>query len=50
MMLRYGLGMESEAAGIESAIDQALEAGLRTPDLGGNATTEDATKAVLSYL
>jgi 3-isopropylmalate dehydrogenase len=50
MMLRYGLGMESEAAGIESAIDTALEAGLRTPDLGGHATTEDATKAVLSYL
>ena len=50
MMLRYGLGMETEAAGIESAIDKALEAGLRTPDLGGDATTEDATKAVLSYL
>jgi 3-isopropylmalate dehydrogenase len=50
MMLRYGLGMETEAAGIESAIDRALEAGLRTPDLGGNATTEDATKAVLAYL
>ncbi len=50
MMLRYGLGGESEAAGIESAIDKALEAGLRTPDLGGDATTEDATKAVLSYL
>jgi len=50
MMLRYGLGMETEAAGIESAIDNALEAGLRTPDLGGDATTEDATKAVLSHL
>jgi len=50
MMLRYGLGMETEAAGIESAIDQALEAGLRTPDLGGDATTEDATKAVLRNL
>jgi len=50
MMLRYGLGMETEAAGIESAIDNALEAGLRTPDLGGDATTEDATKAVLSSL
>jgi 3-isopropylmalate dehydrogenase len=50
MMLRYGFGRETEAAGIESAIDTALEAGLRTPDLGGNATTEDATKAVLSYL
>jgi len=50
MMLRYGLGGEPEAAGIESAIDKALEAGLRTPDLGGDATTEDATKAVLSCL
>jgi 3-isopropylmalate dehydrogenase len=50
MMLRYGLGRESEAARIESAIDTALEAGLRTPDLGGHATTEDATQAVLSYL
>jgi 3-isopropylmalate dehydrogenase len=50
MMLRYGLGMEPEAARIESAIDTALEAGLRTPDLGGNATTEDATRAVLANL
>jgi 3-isopropylmalate dehydrogenase len=50
MMLRYGLGMEAEAAGLESAIDIALEAGLRTPDLGGDATTEDATRAVLSNL
>jgi 3-isopropylmalate dehydrogenase len=50
MMLRYGFGVEAEAAGIESAIDKALEAGLRTPDLGGDATTEDATKAVLRYL
>ena len=50
MMLRYGLDMEAEAAGLESAIDIALEAGLRTPDLGGDATTEDATRAVLSNL
>jgi 3-isopropylmalate dehydrogenase len=50
MMLRYGLGMEAEAAGIESAIDKALEAGIRTPDLGGDSTTEDATRAVLSHL
>jgi 3-isopropylmalate dehydrogenase len=50
MMLRYGLEMEPEAARIESAIDRALEAGIRTPDLGGDSTTEDATRAVLSYL
>jgi 3-isopropylmalate dehydrogenase len=50
MMLRYGLGRDDEAAAIESALDSALEAGLRTPDLGGEATTEDATRAVLANL
>jgi 3-isopropylmalate dehydrogenase len=50
MMLRYGLGRETEAAGLDSAIDRALADGLRTPDLGGDATTEDATKAVLQNL
>src|SRR5680860_372427 len=50
LMLRHGIGMEDAAAGIESAIDLALEGGLRTADLGGEATTEDATKAVLSNL
>ncbi len=50
MMLRYGLGRESEGAGIESAVDRALEAGLRTADLGGAATTESATNAVLANL
>jgi 3-isopropylmalate dehydrogenase len=50
MMLRYGLAREREAAAIESALDRALEAGLRTPDLGGEATTEEATRAVLQNL
>ena len=50
LMLRHGLDMEDAAKGIESAIDIALEDGLRTADLGGEATTEDATKAVLSNL
>jgi 3-isopropylmalate dehydrogenase len=50
MMLRYGLGMEQEAAGIESAVDRALAGGLRTADLGGDATTEDGTRAVLANL
>ena len=50
MMLRYGLARDDEAAAIESAVDRALAAGLRTPDLGGDATTEEATRAVLSNL
>jgi 3-isopropylmalate dehydrogenase len=50
LMLRHGLTMENEAAGVESAIERALGSGLRTRDLGGDATTEDATRAVLANL
>jgi 3-isopropylmalate dehydrogenase len=50
MMLRHGLAMEDQASALESAIDSALGDGLRTPDLGGNATTEAATRAVLANL
>ena len=50
LMLRHGLGREEAAAAVESAVDTALEAGLRTRDLGGEATTADATDAVLSQL
>ena len=50
MMLRHALGLGSEAAAIESAVDRALAAGLRTRDLGGSADTREATQAVLSNL
>ncbi|TMM08917.1 MAG: 3-isopropylmalate dehydrogenase, partial [Actinobacteria bacterium] len=50
LMLRYGLGMEAQAAAVESAVDRALSDGLRTPDLGGSATTREATQAVLKNL
>jgi 3-isopropylmalate dehydrogenase len=50
MMLRHGLGREGVAAKVESAVDSALDAGLRTRDLGGDATTADATAAVLKEL
>jgi 3-isopropylmalate dehydrogenase len=50
MMLRHGLGRDGEAEAIERAVDAALDAGLRTRDLGGNATTDEATEAVLQRL
>jgi 3-isopropylmalate dehydrogenase len=50
LMLRHGFAMETEAAAVESAVDQALAEGLRTADLGGSATTAQATQAVLSHL
>jgi 3-isopropylmalate dehydrogenase len=50
MMLRHGFALESEAAAVESAVDRALSEGLRTPDLGGEATTAHATREVLQHL
>jgi len=50
MMLRHGLGMDGEAAAVESAVDRALDEGLRTSDLGGEATTGAAVEAVLRNL
>ena len=50
LMLRHGLEMEAEAAAVESAVDKALAQGLRTADLGGTATTREATQAVLEHL
>jgi 3-isopropylmalate dehydrogenase len=50
LMLRHGLDMEADAARIESAVDRALAGGLRTADLGGAATTAEATEAVMKEL
>jgi 3-isopropylmalate dehydrogenase len=50
LMLRHGLGMETEAAAIESAVDRALASGLRTRDLGGDASTSEATRVTLQHL
>lgn len=50
MMLRHGLGLASEATAVESAVDRALAAGLRTPDLGGEAGTAQAARTVFANL
>jgi 3-isopropylmalate dehydrogenase len=50
LLLRHGLGLESEALALESAVDKALDQGLRTRDLGGTASTVEATGAVLAAL
>jgi len=50
LLLRHGLAWETEAAAVESAVDRALSDGLRTRDLGGTATTAQATRAVLTHL
>jgi 3-isopropylmalate dehydrogenase len=50
LMLRHAFGWETEAASLESAVDAALAEGLRTRDLGGEATTAEATRAVIDKL
>jgi 3-isopropylmalate dehydrogenase len=50
LLLRHGLGREDQAAAVESAVDRALEKGIRSGDLGGNATTAEMTEAVLEEL
>jgi 3-isopropylmalate dehydrogenase len=50
LMLRHGFSREEAAASVESAVDKALASGLRTADLGGSATTAEATEAVLKEL
>ena len=50
LMLRHGLGWHEEAAAVESAVDRALEHGLRTADLGGDATTDAGHRAPSSTI
>jgi len=54
MMLRHGMDMPDQASAIETAVDAALERGLRTPDLaapGEDAVgTEEMTAAVVEGL
>ena len=50
LMLRHGLRLESEAVAVESAVQRALDGGLRTADLGGQDGTAQATRAVLENL
>ena len=50
LMLRYSLNQAESALRIEQAVDQALEDGARTRDLGGTLSTEGMTDAILSHL
>jgi 3-isopropylmalate dehydrogenase len=50
LMLRWSLGEPAAADALEAAIDATLERGPRTPDLGGTATTDEVTDAVLELV
>jgi tartrate dehydrogenase/decarboxylase/D-malate dehydrogenase len=44
------LGLPAEAARLKTAIDAVTAAGVLTRDLGGTATTDDVTKALIDAL
>jgi 3-isopropylmalate dehydrogenase len=50
MLLRHSLKLEQEARWIEAAVDQAIEAGARTGDLGGKLSTRQMADEVLKRL
>jgi 3-isopropylmalate dehydrogenase len=56
LLLRHGLDRHDDAARVESAVEAALEGGLRTPDLATGAESErpagsaELTAAVLAAL
>ncbi|KTG10427.1 isocitrate dehydrogenase [Haloprofundus marisrubri] len=49
-MLLEHLGENEAGENVRSAVEAVLEDGPRTPDLGGDASTEDVTSAVISRL
>ncbi|RQG96547.1 3-isopropylmalate dehydrogenase [Natrarchaeobius chitinivorans] len=49
MMLEY-LGHDEEGLRVRDAVEGVLEDGPRTPDLGGDASTEDVTNAIVDRL
>ena len=50
MMFRHSLGRPDVAGAIEQGVSVALEAHYLTPDLGGNKTSEEVTRAVSRWV
>ncbi len=50
MMLRHSFKLESEAAAIESAVEQAVAEGARTADIGGKLSTRQMADEIIKRL
>jgi 3-isopropylmalate dehydrogenase len=50
MLLRYSLNLPKEAAAVEEAVKKAIDGGIKTKDLGGNAGTKEVGDAVVAEL
>ena len=49
-MLLESLGYDEESEAVHGAVEAVLQAGPRTPDLGGDASTDEVTSAIVSRL
>ncbi len=50
MLLKYSLCLPAEAKAIEEAVRRTIEAGVRTKDIGGSASTKEVGDAVAETL
>jgi 3-isopropylmalate dehydrogenase len=48
MLLRHSLGLEAEAGWIEKAVDEVIDSGARTADLGGKLGTREMADRILA--
>jgi 3-isopropylmalate dehydrogenase len=50
MLLRHSLGLETEAASIEKAVDASITDGVRTVDVGGKLSTKQMADEIIARL
>ncbi|KAJ2968414.1 hypothetical protein NUW58_g10225 [Xylaria curta] len=50
MMCRYSLRLPKEADAIEKAVENVLDGGVRTKDLGGESGTKETGDAIVAEL
>lgn len=50
MMLKYSLCLPAIAKAIDTAVENALESGVRTKDIGGQASTTEMSDAIIAEL
>ena len=49
-MLKYSLGLPTEAAAVEGAVRKTIEKGVRTKDIGGTSSTSQVGDAIAEEL
>ena len=50
LLLRYSLGLNDEAAAIETAVDETITQGVRTMDLGGKKSSREMADEIISRI